>query len=456
MSEGLGLSRALVGLTVPQVGLALLAGRWRPATMDHPSLHEAQSPGKWPPQPLGLARLAFIAFRGASLMPIAADMMRSLIAEPRNAATLMDLSTIHYLTGRPDVARSFQRQALAVEQVYRQSPVCVGDGGVRLLMFATPGDFMANMPIQFIVDGTDITLDVLYVGSGVPLPRRLPEHDVLMLGIGESDQTRELLAGLGPLMDNWSQPALNDPRRVLSLSRDSLWQVLAGEPTIRIPATVRVDRPTLSRLADGSLSVDAVLPGGRFPVILRPIGSHAGRGLEKLDGTAAMGGYLAIQEAETFYLSSYVDYRSEDGMFRKYRIAFIDGHPYVCHVAIAGHWMLHYLNAGMWESEEKRAEEARIFETFEDDFVRRNAEALGGMARRIGLEYFVVDCAVTRDDKVLVFEADIAMILHAMEPCELFPYKAPQMRKVFEAFRDMLHRRVHHQDAGPPHGREGE
>jgi len=29
-----------------------------------------------------------------------------------------------------------------------------------------------------------------------------------------------------------------------------------------------------------------------------------------------------------------------------------------------------------------------------------------------------------------------------MDPPEIFPYKAPQMRKVFEAFAAMLHRRA--------------
>ena len=38
-------------------------------------------------------------------------------------------------------------------------------------------------------------------------------------------------------------------------------------------------------------------------------------------------------------------------------------------------------------------------------------------------------------------EADIAMIVHAMDSVEVYPYKAPQMRKVFAAFRDMLYRK---------------
>jgi hypothetical protein len=30
------------------------------------------------------------------------------------------------------------------------------------------------------------------------------------------------------------------------------------------------------------------------------------------------------------------------------------------------------------------------------------------------------------------------MTVHAMDPADIFPYKQPQMRKVFRAFRQML------------------
>jgi hypothetical protein len=31
------------------------------------------------------------------------------------------------------------------------------------------------------------------------------------------------------------------------------------------------------------------------------------------------------------------------------------------------------------------------------------------------------------------------MIVHSMDPPDLFPYKRPQMEKVFKAFQTMLH-----------------
>ena len=65
---------------------------------------------------------------------------------------------------------------------------------------------------------------------------------------------------------------------------------------------------------------------------------------------------------------------------------------------------------------------------------------LGPLAERVGLDYFGIDCGETPEGELLIFEADVAMIVHAMDPPDLFPYKRPQMRKVFDAFRAMLAR----------------
>jgi len=139
-----------------------------------------------------------------------------------------------------------------------------------------------------------------------------------------------------------------------------------------------------------------------------------------------------------FYISRFVDYRGTDGLFRKYRIVLIEGRPFVCHMAISSHWMIHYLNAGMSESPEKRAEEARFMESFDGDFAHRHAAAFRAIYERMGLDYLGIDCGETADGSLLIFEVDSNMIVHAIDPVEVFPYKQPQMRKVFTAFRSML------------------
>ncbi len=181
-----------------------------------------------------------------------------------------------------------------------------------------------------------------------------------------------------------------------------------------------------------------MLDGERFPIIARPLGSHAGEGLARLEDRIAVAAYLEERPEREFYLAPFVDYRGPDGLFRKYRIALIDGRPYASHMAISQHWMIHYLNAGMRESAQKRAEEARFMAEFDRDFAIRHDAAFRAIAERVGLDYVAIDCGETPDGKLLLFEVDVAMIIHSMDPPEVFPYKAPQMRKLFDAFLAML------------------
>jgi hypothetical protein len=174
--------------------------------------------------------------------------------------------------------------------------------------------------------------------------------------------------------------------------------------------------------------------------MVRPRGSHAGLGLAKIDDQAAMARYLGAREEQEFFISRFVDYSGADGLFRKCRIVFIDGRPYACHMAIADRWDLWYLNAGMSADAAKRREEETFMRSFDTGFARRHQAALTELAQRIGLDYFTVDCAEAKSGSLLIFEADNTAIVHDMDPPEVFPYKLPQMRKVFDAFAAMLER----------------
>ncbi len=167
-----------------------------------------------------------------------------------------------------------------------------------------------------------------------------------------------------------------------------------------------------------------------FPLIVRPVDSHAGRGLAKLNASSDIGEYLAEHGEEEFFLSRFIDYSSADGLFRKYRIAVIDGQPYPCHMAISDQWKIWYLNAGMDQSALKRAEEENFMVEFQDGFARRHHEVLAEIAARVGLEYFAIDCAETRSGELVLFEGDNSMIVHNMDPVDIYPYKPPHMRKI--------------------------
>ena len=75
---------------------------------------------------------------------------------------------------------------------------------------------------------------------------------------------------------------------------------------------------------------------------------------------------------------------------------------------------------------------------FDRDFGLRHQGALAAVAGRVGLDYFTIDCAENKNGELLIFEADNTAVVHNMDSPEVFPYKAPQMRKIFDAFAAML------------------
>ena len=54
------------------------------------------------------------------------------------------------------------------------------------------------------------------------------------------------------------------------------------------------------------------------------------------------------------------------------------------------------------------------------------------------MDYICIDCAETPRGELLIFEIDHAMVVHAMDPEDLFPYKQIHMGKVRLAFEDFL------------------
>lgn len=406
----------------------------------HPDANAQHQPLELEQAPLiGLAALMRMAFSGADLAPLGTQLIERAgqDAGKVNANVLMDLSTVLQLRGERELAMTIQRQALEQQQIY-SPPTSNGQANIRLLAIMGPGDLMANTPLEFLLENSDVALDILYVAPDLPLPLSLPEHDLVFVAIGESGENAPLLQEIADALKSWPRPVLNPPERIALLSRDSACAMLQSVPGVVMPNTVRVDSQSLLRVGLTELPLADILAGGEFPIIVRPVDSHAGKGLAKLDNAAAIPEYLQTMSQNAFYISRFVDYRGANGLFRKYRIVLIEGRPFVCHMAISEHWMIHYLNAGMAESAAKRAEEECCMASFNEDFARRHASALQAIYERTGLDYLGIDCGETPDGKLLIFEVDSNMIVHAIDPVDIFPYKQPQMRKVFAAFREML------------------
>lgn len=388
----------------------------------------------------GLAELMSRAFRGEDLDPLGAELLER--AHQDDPLALMDLAILLQLRGNEETGVAVQQQALQIQQhypVYRHP----GQQRLRLLAIAGPGNLMTNTPLEFIAKGAGFELDILYIVPGQPFPAAFPEHDIAIVAMSELDRNQYALELCQTFVDRWPRPLLNMPAKVMPLARDMICHQLQSCSQIEIPVTERLDYKTLCRAIAGYPPLDELLGDGKLPMIIRPTDSHAGKGLAKIDHAQALADYLADYSPEqSFFVSRFVDYSNQDGLFRKYRIAMIDGEPQLAHMAVSDHWMIHYLNAGMDENAAKRAEEARAMAEFNQGFAVRHREAFKQLQQVVGLDYFGIDCSESQDGRLLIFEVGASLNIHDMDDPERYPYKSPQMRYIFAEFEAFLKRRI--------------
>ncbi|OUI98125.1 RimK family alpha-L-glutamate ligase [Acetobacter sp. DsW_54] len=387
----------------------------------------------------GLSPLLRQSLHGQDITHYRTELLQKAAQAP-TAQTLLDLALVMQLTFEPEQAEAFLTEALKVQQVFNLAHA--GRDALRLLVVKTPGDLTANTPIECILENAPVHMDVVYVGPGLAWPQTLPPHDLVFVAVGEGDTHTPVLAQLAQVLAHSPVPVLNKPQYIPQLSRSAAFDLLHTVPGLHMAQTYRVERATLERLSTGHNTLESLGLNLAYPFIVRPLGLHGGIGLSRIDQPQDLAAYLADIGAELFFVANFVNYASDDQLYRKYRVVMVEGKAYLAHMGISTHWMVHYPYREMKEFAARRGEEAHAMLHFDQEFGQRHAVALNGIYDAVKLDYFGFDCAETRDGKLLVFELSNALIIHACDDQAVFPYKIPQMHKIFSAFYAMLRNTV--------------
>ncbi len=385
---------------------------------------------------MGLAPFLRMSIAGEDLRPLNKELLEQAGRDATDAALWMNLSISMQCIGEQQIGLDIQQLALQQQRVYRYA-AAQQPARLRLLVLTSPGEIGANTPLDCLLEDSDIDLLFYYITPGEPLAAPIPEHDAVFVSICASDENRAVLAALERALADWPKPVIDAPQHIPATGREEASKLLQGIPGLLIPPTFQAGRAVLQDIAGGRAALAEQIGGCDFPIIARPVGSHAGRDLDRIGNAQELAAYLGKVECAEFFVSPFIDYSNPDGLFRKFRIALVDGAPYACHMGVSSNWMIHYVNAGMYEDAQKRSEELAFMEGF-DDFRRRHGKALDAIYRRTQLDYLCIDCAETQAGELLIFEIDHTMVVHAMDTAELFPYKQVHMLKVKNAFREFL------------------
>jgi len=369
-----------------------------------------------------LAHLSLILQQQGRLEEAAALARRALAADPDLRLAHRSLSALYAAIGEEATARRHRDRAFAGDNLVLLPAVRAES---RVLILTTTGS--GNTPDSHLIPVGRYTRLLWFIEYATEAQMTaLPPFDVVFNGIGDPDLAAPLAQTVNRFADRCAQRVLNDPRRVAMTSRDQAPALLDGLPHVVTPLTVRVSP------AAGGAPLPTPFEGR--PVLLRPIGSHGGEGLRLLEGA----GVLPDLSGRDHYLTAFHDSCSADGLYRKYRMFFVDRRPYPYHLAVSAHWMVHHGTAGMEDQPERIAEEARFLDDPERAIGAKAMRAVTAIGERIGLDFCGLDFSVLPDGRVLVFEANAAMLVHPEAPDGPFAHKNPHVARITDAFQRLL------------------
>lgn len=353
------------------------------------------------------------------------DYRATLARHPDHVDAHINLSAILIESGRRVEARRHIDFAYSRQNLFeRRSPQA--ERTILILFDAGKGNM--NLSHLFDAASNDI-LDWMIEYSSEAQLAALPAHDVVFNAMGDPDLTGAVSGPLERFLRNNRKPLLNPPDKVAHTARHLLPQLLAGIPDTLVPP--------LWRFADGAAWNEAA--AGMLPLLARPVYTQGGEGMVKIDTPPALAALRAAQH-EPMYVAPFVDYRSQDGYFRKYRAIFIDRQPYPYHLAISQNWMVHYYTAEMEAHPWKLAEETRFLEAPESVLGAAGMAALREIGRRLDLDYAGIDFSLAADGRILVFEANSTMLVHPEPESGPLAHKNPHVRRILDAFEALLQR----------------
>jgi len=239
----------------------------------------------------------------------------------------------------------------------------------------------------------------------------LSPYRCLINQISDPDQNPKVLENLRRLVREFTGRVINHPDDVFKSTRDGMAKQLEGTRGLYVPKVVRLQvgsRHDVVETIEGA--------GLSFPIILRRAGTHAGHILGLFANMDDL--QRALPSQGELIATQFVDFRSADGLYRKYRV-FVFGRSIVLrHMLASDEWNIHARarKSFMIGRSDLRDEERRMLERPRHALDSSIEETLKAARKRVGLDYFGMDFGIDRDGTIVLFEANATM--------NFFPFSA--------------------------------
>ncbi|CAB3783579.1 hypothetical protein LMG28138_01669 [Pararobbsia alpina] len=380
------------------------------------------------------------AYASQNQLGLALRHFQSVIEEdPRDAGAHEVVAHLLQGFGRLDEAKSNLQRSVALRDPVQVGHALGGTPSFRVLMLFAPG--AGNTPFIELLRVVKYNVHMLSVVAGVEynVESLRASTDVVFNLIGDVDNAGNLLESAAQLLAQIGKPVVNRPECIALTGRQSVSERLASIGDCIAPPTWRysIDEMRLALREDDPSPFTSPCA---YPLLVRRAGTHGGKDFDKVEDRAALCAFVEQTAAPHYYVSKYIDYRSADGYFRKYRFMFVDGEILPYHLAIDDKWKIHHAATDMVNQEWMQNEERAFLDAPDSVFGERQYAVLRAIRDAIALDYWGIDCALDRNGFVVVFEANATMLVHPRN--EKFPYKRPAVARIKRAYDAMLERRA--------------
>jgi len=268
------------------------------------------------------------------------------------------------------------------------------------------GGLIVNLPgttnlLQFIPRNV-FALNIQNLGPLRPISAVRLKPGPFLNHISDADLCGVVLGKAEELVARTGRACFNNPTSVKKSTRDGVAQMLQGIKGLVAPRTIRHEFHGEQGLATAIADAGLV-----YPVLVRVAGDHGGVSLIKVDKPEDL---VRARElncyARTVYATQFVDFKSPDGRYRKFRLAVVGGEQIlVRHMLIGDDWLLHAGRRG----KDTVTEEARMLHNFDREVAPKVRDAVLEIAKRLDLDLFGIDCNIADDGTITLFEANACM-----------------------------------------------
>ncbi len=292
-------------------------------------------------------------------------------------------------------------------------------------------------PLLEVLDRQRFGIEKVLLGGPGSAQIRVPITSLIFNAICDPDGCRKSLGVAEKIASQVDAPVINHPENTYKTRKDRLWQLYGDRKDIQVPKTIRVSP---RRRAE----IEQIVESGEMqpPFLFKEAG-----GLE-IPSAFLVDSPGKIRELERFafdgrdyYMTAFIDYRSRDGLYRKYRFFVIGGRVFPGYLIVANHWSI--LNDTQAKSTFEKLPPAVKSEeqTFLKTFRGRQFSIFKDMYKTLGLDFFGIDCGFNSAGMPILFSVSGCKHYFSTDKDENY-YSTKQLGELNRAVEWMVTRKL--------------